>query len=92
MRANDQIWMLKVAFRALSYGTLFSFMIMAKILLYGQKWKDVQISTMEEWMMKMVEFVEMVKLQQTIENTFTNLISTWKSFFYFCDKLKEMKN
>lgn len=84
--------MLKVAFKTPSYGTLFSFMIMATVFLYGQRWKDIQISTMEEWMVKMVEFVEMVKLQQTIENTLTNLISTWKSFFNFCGKLKEMKN
>lgn len=45
----------------------------------AQKWKDLQIPTIEEQIVKLMELIEMVKLTVLIkEKTLTYFISPWK--------------
>lgn len=43
-------------------------MVSAVRLLYAQGWKNIEIPTIEKWIMKMMESVEMTKLTCLIEN------------------------
>lgn len=56
------------------------------ILLYAQRWKDLQIPTVEQWTVKLMELVKIVKLTALIkEKSLTNFISTWKTLLDFLD-------
>lgn len=63
-------------------------MIRGARLLYLQRWKDSQVPTMEEWMVNLMELVEMAKpiaLVKEKSNFTFNFInftsSTWKLLF-----------
>ena len=61
------------------HGTLFLYMITAAKLIYAQRWKDAQIPSMEDWMIKLMELAQMAKLTALIrENTVTGFVSIWK--------------
>lgn len=46
------------------------------------RWKDSQIPTMEEWMLKVMDLVEMAKLTSSVEKDFV-FVSIWKPFSDF---------
>lgn len=49
-----------------TYERLVLYMVTASKLLYTQRWKNTEISTMEDWIVKMVEFLEIAKLTSLI--------------------------
>lgn len=52
-------------------------MVTAARFLYAQRWKDLQIPKMEEWLAKLMELAEMAKLRDFVkEKTLTKFIST----------------
>jgi len=61
-------------------------------LLYAQGWKDSEIPTMEEWLVRMTEFAEMAKLNCLIREK-TSSISGWKPFMdFFAENGKNNNN
>lgn len=45
------------------HGTLFLYMITVAGLLHAQRWKDLEIPTIDEWMVKLMELAEVKKLR-----------------------------
>lgn len=73
-----------------SYERLFLYMVIA-VRLYAKRSKDSGIPIMEEWLVKITEFAEMVKLTYLIRKKTTIVfISDWKPFMDFL--LKTGKN
>lgn len=59
------------------HESLFLYVTMAARVLYAQRWKDTQILTTEEWVMKLMELAEMAKLSTWMkDNSFSRFIFT----------------
>lgn len=66
---------------------MFLYVITAAKLLYTQRKKDMEILTVEEWLMKMAELVEIARLTCMIrEKTILILTGDWKPFVDFIYK------
>lgn len=62
-------------------------MIAVARLLYAQRWNDLTLPTMKEWLMKVTEFVEMNKLTSLItEKILSKFICDWNPFMDFFGK------
>lgn len=57
------------------HESLFLYTTVAARCLYAQSWKDTQILTPEEWIMRLMELAQMAKLTTLMKD---------KKFFYVC--------
>ena len=61
------------------HGVLLLYMIMAAKQLYAQQWKDPQILTVEDWIVKLMDLSQMAKLTALIrEHSVSAFILTWQ--------------
>lgn len=72
-----------------SHGNLFLYMTSEARLLSAKKWKGSTLSTMEEWLAKMMELREMNKLISLIrEKVIFTFMAAWKPLI---DLLRETR-
>lgn len=66
-------------------------MIAVARLLYVQRWNDLTLPTMKEWLMKLTDFVEMDKWTSLVtEKILSKFISDWNPFMdFFCKNVKD---
>lgn len=55
------------------------YMIIAMRLLYTPRWHVLALPKMEEWLMKMVELVKLIKFAKKTSLTISMFIADWKS-------------
>lgn len=58
-------------------------------ILYAQRCKDILIPTMEEWLVKVMEFGEMAKLTVFIKEKKQHLVSIWRLLLDFVLKTEK---
>lgn len=63
----------------------FVFLHMSSVarMLYAQSWKEENILTVEQWILKLLELAEMVKLTALPWDNFTKFLATWKPLLKF---------
>lgn len=66
------------------HGILFQYMITTVRLLYAWRWKDLTLTTMEQWLV--TNFAEMDKLSSVIREKIFTLIANWKPLMNFWSK------
>lgn len=70
---------------------MYTYMATAATLLYVQRWKESEISAMEEWLVKMTKSEEMAKFTCLVQKKIiTAFVSYWKPFTDFAGNVKEL--
>lgn len=58
-------------------------------LLYAQVWKDSGLLTMEKWLVKLIQLLELDKLAPFVRKRISAFIGDWKFFVEFFLKIEK---